>query len=78
MKKTKVVIDLSIEDYIKSYIEKTEFNKTKIYSISQVIQIFKSFKSTGAVNKYLSNSKSLYSLSFKLIDKFSHEVIQIK
>jgi hypothetical protein len=49
-----------------------------MYSISQVIQIFKSFKSTGAVNKYLSNSKSLYSLSFKLIDKFSHEVIQIK
>ena len=36
MKKTNVVIDLSIEDYIKSYIEKNDSNKTKIYNKNKV------------------------------------------
>lgn len=39
MKKTSFVIDLSKEDYIKSYIEKTNSNKTKIYNKNEVEKI---------------------------------------
>ena len=39
MKKTSVVIDLSIENYIKSYIEKSDSNKTKIYNKNKVERI---------------------------------------
>ena len=50
MKKTNVVIDLSIEDYIKSYIEKSDSNKTKIYNKNKVERIgekLEDIKSTG-------------------------------
>lgn len=39
MRKTNIVIDLSKEDYIKSYIEKTDSTKTKIYNKNEVEKI---------------------------------------
>lgn len=39
MKKTSVIIDLSEENYIKSYIEKIDNNKTKIYNKNKVKKI---------------------------------------
>ena len=56
MKKIAVVIDLSKEDYIKSYIEKSDSNKTKIYNKNEVEKI-------GARCNSIDTSKSIQDIS---------------
>lgn len=76
MKKTNVVIDLSIKDYIKSYIEKTELNKTKIYNKNKVEKIGLEGGNTIDTFKAIQSISKAYNLAIKNVnDKVDETVI---
>ncbi|MDN5069864.1 hypothetical protein O8C76_02330 [Aliarcobacter butzleri] len=77
MKKTSFVIDLSKEDYIKSYIEKTDSNKTKIYNKNEVEKIgFDGCNSIDTFKAIQSISKA-YNLAVKNINEKIDETVII-
>lgn len=76
MKKISVVIDLSIKDYIKSYIEKTEFNKTKIYNKNEVEKLGMDSCNSIDTFKVIQSISKAYNLAIKnLNDKVDETVI---
>ena len=71
MKKISVVIDLSKKDYIESYIEKTEFNKTKIYNKNEVEKLGMDGCNNIDTFKTIQSISKAYNLAIKNVnDKF--------
>jgi cell division ATPase FtsA len=77
MKKTNVVIDLSIEDYIKSYIEKSDSNKTKIYNKNKVERIGLDGCNTIDTFKAIQSISKAYNLAVKNINEKIDETVII-
>ena len=75
MKKTNVVIDLSIEDYIKSYIEKNDSNKTKIYNKNKVERIGLDGCNSIDTFKAIQSISKAYNLAVKNINENINEKI---
>lgn len=76
MKRTNVVIDLSIEDYIKSYIEKTELNKTKVYNKNEVEKVGMDSCNSIDTFKAIQSISKAYNLAIKNVnDKIDETVI---
>jgi len=77
MKKTNVVIDLSIEDYIKSYIEKNDSNKTKIYNKNKVERIGLDGCNSIDTFKAIQSISKAYNLAVKNINEKIDETVII-
>ena len=77
MKKTSVVIDLSIENYIKSYIEKSDSNKTKIYNKNKVERIGLDGCNSIDTFKAIQSISKAYNLAVKNINYKVDETIII-
>mgnify|MGYP003596704853 CR=1 FL=1 len=76
MKKISVVIDLSKKDYIESYIEKTEFNKTKIYNKNEVEKLGMDGCNNIDTFKTIQSISKAYNLAIKNVnDKVDETVI---
>lgn len=77
MKKISVVIDLSKEDYIKSYIEKSDSNKTKIYNKNEVEKI--DFDGCDSINtfKAIESISKAYTKTVKNINEKIDETVII-
>lgn len=77
MKKISVVIDLSKEDYIKSYIEKSGSNKTKIYNKNEVEKI--DFDGCDSINtfKAIESISKAYTKTVKNINEKIDETVII-